>query len=1042
MKKSGSSNEMKNLSPFSGLLILFLLSFITSFAQERFQIKGYVKDESGNPLQGVSVLRKSSQKGVVTDENGYFLIRANDSSLVLVFTSVGYASQTVKLKSSLVATIVLQKVVINQDEVVVIGYGSAKRKDLTGAITTVKPKSTDAVQFNTVDAFLRGRVAGVQVQQNSGAPGGALKVRIRGTNSLRGDNEPLYVVDGVIIGNVTGDNADPQSAKTSNSGQDAQNTLSAINPQDIESVEILKDASATAIYGSRGANGVVIITTKQGKSGKPVIQYSTGVEYAKVSNKLHLLNATDYASYINRIEALAGRTPKYGLDTLQNVDWQNILQRVGVTQTHRLSISGASNDQKTKFYLAGGMKNINGIVKNSGYTQGDMKLNLSQDLNSRLKMNLSISGQYTKNNMTMGAEPLGGGNNSLISKMLTANPIGNAQTELTDPSEPYDNPYSWLNDYDDISNEKRLIASMNAIYKISPIFSYKINVAADYRNKERKRWFGKTTFVGKTANGSLGLSQFNREYYAIENLLLFNKIFNKHHRIDGTIGVTYDNEMIISSSILNENFFSEALRTDGFGYGQLLYPFTRDKSKINLFSLLGRINYSLNNKYLITVSGRNDYSSKFDVNSQGSFFPSVALAWKVKEEKFMKKINQISNLKLRVGYGRTGNQSITPYNTYSRYNQNNYVSGNTLIIGVIPSNIQNKNLTWETTNQYNAGLDIEFFDRRISFTADAYYKQTKDLLQFFTIPTSTGFATIPTNIGTIENKGLEFSITGNIVRKEHLEINVTGNIAFNQNKILALGRPAEIIGTHKWVAYMGDNVSNGTYFKDPANIFIEGYPVGMFYGYRTTGVFQKSDDISKIKQFGKAVTYGDLRISDENGDGDISPEDKVILGNPNPKYVYGFNVDMNYKNLEFSLFFNGVQGNQVVNGNLIRIGNPNGTNESNILQSVYNNAWTDANPTNYPRIGNDNNYFIDRYIEYGSFLRLATASVGYSFKFPNSFIKVLNVNLTGRNLFILTKYTGFDPEVNSFGYSSGKIGVDWNSYPNTKALTAGVNLTF
>lgn len=1025
------------------LLILFCFPFLV-FAQGKIEIKGYVKDEEGKPLQGVSVVSKENEKGTTTDAMGLFVLKVSNVKSSLTFSSIGYSNKTVKAEQGVEMVIELEKNVQNLDEVVVIGYGSYKRKDLTGAVATFKPKLNEAQQFNTVDNLLKGRVAGVQVQQSAGDPGGAVSVKIRGVNSLRGDNEPLYVVDGVIINNVTSDAVDPFSTKTVNSGQTKQSGLAGINPLDIESIEILKDASATAIYGSRGANGVVIITTKQGR-GKPIIRFSTFLETSKASKQLPVLDAKGFANYINDFEILNSRPAKYGLDTLKDVNWQNELQRTGISTNNRLSITGSSADNKTKYFFATGFLNNQGIVRQSGFKQGDLKFNLTQELTPRLKMNFTLSGVYTNNNMNQGTEALGGGDNSMIVKMLVARPIANAQTDLNDPSTPYDNPYSWLQDYDDISIEKRLLSGLGFTYKISKSLSYKLNLAVDYRNKERKRWFGKKTFNGKNTNGQLGLSNYEKSFYQIENLLNYNHRFNKDHQIDATIGVTYDNENTSSSSVISENFFSEALRANGFGFGQTIYPYYRDRFSAEVFSVLARVNYSYKGKYLLTVSGRTDGSSKFADGNKFSLFPAIAAAWKISDEEFLKGSEVVNNLKLRAGYGRSGNQAISAYNTFARYGQNYYVNGNTLISGASPENIQNDRLKWETTDQMNIGVDASFLNNRITATVDWYYKKTHDLLQTFALPPSVGYQTIVKNIGEIENRGIELTLTGLLISKKDFSWTAGANISFNRNKILDLGLPESKIGIYNnWEYYIGPNVSTGTYFKDPANVFVVGNPIGMFYGYQTNGIWQTQDNITGKKQFGLAVQYGDIKYIDQTGDGDVGPADKVILGNPNPDFTYGFNTGFTYKNLTFDLFFNGSKGNQVVNGNLMRIGNANGLNNNNILADYYNNAWTPTKGGNiYPKVGYNNLNFIDRYVEDASFLRLSTITIGYNFSLINSkFIKSVGLNLTGKNIFTITNYTGFDPEVNSFAFDKGKIGVDWGSYPNMRAISLGVNVTF
>lgn len=1025
-------------------LALFLIFPFLSLAQERTQITGYIKDVEGNPIADVSVARKNNARGVVSDEKGFFSLKSNDASITLVISHIGFTTKELKTEGKTQLNIVLERTAANQDEVVVIGYGSSKRKDLTGAVSTYKPKSNDALQFNSVDNLLRGRIAGVQVQQSGGDPGGAVSVKIRGVSSLRGDNEPLYVVDGVIINNVTNDAIDPFSTKSANSGQTKQSGLVGINPMDIENIEILKDASATAIYGSRGANGVVIITTKQGR-GKPIIRYSTFIEVSGASKKLPVLDAKGYASYINDYELLQGRPVRYGLDTLQDINWQDEMQRNGISSNNRLSITGSSADNKTKYFFAGGFLSNQGIVRRSGYNQGDIKLNLVQDLTNKIKMNFTLSASFVKNKMSQGTEALGSGDNSMIVKMLVARPIANAQTDLSDPSIPYDNPYTWLEDYDDFAEEKRLLVGLGFTYKILKELSFKVNLASDIRNKERKRWFGKRTFQGRNVNGQLGLSQFEKKFYQLEGLLNYNKKFSREHNLDVTLGVTYDNENTASSSVINENFFSEALRTNGFGFGQTLYPYFRDRFGAEVFSVLGRANYSYKGKYLLTVSGRTDGSSKFAAGNKFSFFPAVGAAWKIGEEDFLKNSRMISNLKLRVGYGRSGNQAIAAYNTFARYGQNYYVSGNTLVSGATPGNIQNERLKWETTAQINAGIDASFLNNRFTATIDWYYKKTNDLLQTFAIPPSSGYQALVKNIGTIENRGLEFSFTGLLINKKDFSFSVGGNISFNRNKILDLGLPESSIGIYNnWEYYIGPGVSTGNYFKDPANIFVVGYPIGMFYGYKTEGIWQTKDNISGKRQFGNPIQYGDIKFTDQNGDGDVGPVDKVILGDPNPKFTFGFNTGFTWKNLSLDLFFNGSYGNQVANGNLMRTGNANGLANNNILADYYYNAWTPEKGGNvYPRVGYNNLNFIDQYLEDVSFIRLATAALGYNFSIKKgNFIKSVGVSVTGKNLLTITNYSGFDPEVNSFAFDRGKIGVDWGSYPNLRAVSMAVNITF
>ena len=1025
------------------LLALSLSQPLQSFAQQ-LTAKGTVRDEEGMPLQGVSVVRKGSPTGVVTDSSGFFSLRVANANAQLVFSYIGHTTKTLKVEERGQMQVTLEKSAQTQEDVVVIGYGSSRRADLTGAVTTFKPTLTEAQQVTTVDNLMKGRAAGVQVQQSAGDPGGAVSVKIRGINSLRGDNEPLYVVDGIIINNVTSDAGDPFKTKNANSGQTRQTGLAGINPLDIKSMEILKDASATAIYGSRGANGVVIITTRQGR-GKPVIRFTTLLEVSRMSKKLPVLDAPGYANYINEYETSFGRPARYSLDSIVDISWQDEMQRTGVSSNNRLSITGSSPDSRTKYFLAAGFLNTQGIVQNSGFKQGDLKMNLTQTLTPRLRMNFTLSGVFANSSMSQGTEPVGGGTNSMIMKMLVARPIANAQTDLSDPTIPYDNPFSWLLDYDDLSEEKRILSGLGLTYKISNAFSYKLNLAADFRNKERKRWYGKKTFSGRNANGQLGLSQYEKKFYQIENLLTYTKRVATNHQIDGTLGVTYDNENTSNSSVVNEDFFNESLRTDGFGFGTKLYPFYRDRFTAEVFSVLARINYNYKSKYLFTVSGRTDGSSKFAQGNKFSYFPAVAFAWKVAEEDFLKDVKSISNLKLRVGYGRSGNQAIGPYNSFARYSSNLYVAGNDLVTGAIPTNIQNNELKWETTNQFNAGVDVGLWNNRFTATLEVYHKKTTDLLQTFFIAPSSGYRVLVTNIGDLENKGLELSMTALLVSKPNFTWNAGANISFNRNKILNLGLPAQDLGSYKNVQYyIGPNVSTGIFFKDPANIYMVGQPIGMFYGYKTDGIWQTGEDKVNKKQFGNPILDGDVKYVDLDGDGDIGPNDRTIIGNPNPDFTYGFNTGFTYKNFTLDMFLYGSYGSQVANGNLMNIGNANGTTGNNLLADYYYKAWTPTNPSNrYPRIGFNNNRFTDQFLEDASFLRLANVSLGYSFTLKNSnFIKSVGANITAKNLFTLTEYSGFDPEVNSFSFEAGRIGVDWGAYPNLRSVALGLNVTF
>lgn len=1029
-------------------LLSFLLFAGIAYGQQGNRVSGKVTGVNGEPLESATITVKGQNISTISNAKGAYVITGSfGPNSILVFSFTGYQTREEKVGDKKVINVELKLEDQTLDDVVIIGYGEVKRKDLTGAISVIKPSENATQQFTSVDALIRGRAAGVQVTQSNGAPGGALSVKIRGANSLRGDNEPLYVVDGVIINDAALDTKDVFASGKNASNQESQNGLTGINPMDIESIEILKDASATAIYGSRGANGVVLITTKQGAAGKAQISLMSTATFGKASKVIKVLDGPDYAKYQNELADYAGLPQRYNPDTLQYIFWQKDLQQTAITQNYRLSASGASQNNQTKYYLAGGVLDAIGLIKESGVRNIDFRTNITQQLSRKLTINFGASGSFVNNNATNGTERLGVGNNSLINQMVTSAPVLNDLPDINeDDIDAPGNPRVWLTDYEDIGKEQRMRFNTAITYKISSAFSYRLNLSTDYREKERTKWQGKTTLPGQKANGALGLSQLQRKYYLVENLVFFRKALKNRDRIDATLGVTYDNELITSSSVLNTNFFTGALKAEGFGYGEELFPYERDKRQSEIFSTLGRINYSLKDKFIITASGRLDGSSKFAPGNKFSFFPAVAIAYRLINEDFMKELDAFSDFKVRVGYGESGNQAIEPYATFSRYGRVNYSdNGDHVTIGTVPENLANPDLKWETTRQLNGGIDVGLFQGRLSATVDVYYKKTVNLLQTLVLPQSSGFASMVVNRGALENKGLEISLSGIMVQQKDWNWSATANISFNKNKLLDLGLPVGSFGAVSGSGFIGAGVSSTAAFNDPANIFLVGYPIGMFYGYKTDGVYQNAAEAAGHKGInGLPSQPGDLRFVDSDGDGSITERDKVILGDPNPKYSFGFNTSVRYKRFTMDLFMNGNYGNKIVNGNSIRLTNMSPTSRFNVLADAYHNAWTLANPTDQQRVGFENLNFIDRYVEDGSFLRLSTLTFGYSMPFAkkSKFIKQIDFTITGSNLFVLTNYSGFDPEVNSFTFDAQRIGVDWNSYPRTRGVGVGINFKF
>jgi TonB-linked SusC/RagA family outer membrane protein len=564
----------------------------------------------------------------------------------------------------------------------------------------------------------------------------------------------------------------------------------------------------------------------------------------------------------------------------------------------------------------------------------------------------------------------------------------------------------------------------------------------DIRAKDRHRWFGKVLGQGKAANGQLGYSDLKNFTYNLEAMLLYNKTSGKS-RINATAGVTYDNSNTKNSWTVNEDFFTEELRIHGLGTGARVLPFVEDHAQTSILSSLARIVYSYKDRYIVTATGRADGTSRFAEGNKWGFFPSVALAWRATDEDFIKNLNVFSTLKPRVGYGVTGNQAISPYQTITRYRAAYYSANNgTIQVGANPALIANKDLTWESTKQVNIGLDAGFFRDRLNFTVDLYHKKTKDLLQQISLPTSTGFTSMWLNRGSVENKGLELSVNS-IISQGTIGWTAAANITFNKNKIADIGLPEGKFGNMILSAFLGTNVSGGNEFKMPANIYAEGYPVAMFFGYQTKGIYQATDVIDHpLRLAGTPLKAGDIYFVDQNGDGNINDADKVILGDPNPKFSYGFSNTVTYKKLSLNIFINGVYGNKIANGNRLKLEDTQAG--TNVIDYAYTQAWSPEQPNNpYPRLLYKNGDFTDRIIEDGSYLRLGMVTLGYKPNVKNlKFISGLDLFVTGRNLLTLTNYTGYDPEVNSFTNDPLRKGVDWSSYPNTRSVTVGVNVNF
>ena len=1085
------------------VLLCMLVVASASFAQ--IIVKGTVKGEDDLSIPGVNVLIKGTTNATVTDLDGKFSISVPSEKSVLVFSFVGMKSQDVAVGKNRNLEIVLKENSEVLDEVVVIGYGTMKKSDLTGAVSSFRPDEKDVAKVASIDNLLQGKIAGLSVGASTEAPGAASSVTIRAANSLRGDNQPLYVIDNI-----------PQASagEFANSGNDgtftiASNPLSSLNPADIESIEVLKDASATAIYGSRGANGVILITTKRGKSGKPTVTASANFTLANAARLLEMMNLKEYAIgrmvfggkaanavgddwmlqitnpetgqlewndsyqyYIdgNDIYRKLGENSKLpGKWRLLNpIDWQKEIYSTAFSQNYSLTVNGGSD--KITYFTSASYKNIEGLVQGTGLRQGDVRVNLNADLSKSVKIALSLNGSLKENDMMSGGNTTGGATGAVSNVALYSAPYVRTEEEMeleTPNLADRATVWTWVDDYDDKTTEKAFRGSLDLTWQICKFLSYNLRTGGNIAIQDRDRWFNITLWDGAAQNGYLTQTDFNRSNYSVENVLQFNHKVQGIVDINAVAGLTYDDYNSLNTLVVGNNFDVYDFRSNGLhmaGNTEVKQPIQSD---YQLLSFLARANLSfLDGRYLLTASIRGDGSSKFLKGNRWAYFPAATVAWRMEQEKFMKDVRWVDQLKLRAGYGETGSQSIDPYSTFASYGSSfvNTPQGATKpgqsangsgdkLIGVVVDKLPNDALKWERTRSYNVGIDFSFFQYRLGGTIDLYSKTTNDLLIQKDLPPSTGYKSIVINQGSLRNKGVEITLNGDIVRTKNFTWKLSGNIAFNQPEILDFGLPEKEWGTGQyWKAYMGNSI--GDHFGE-ANIFIAGRAPGLFYGYETDGIIQENDPyLQKVTNTSSINTLkpGNLKFVDQNGDGVINEKDRVILGNPNAKFNYGFQTDFTWKDLTFSMTFNGVYGNDILNTNNRYFKLPSNSSSMVYKDSFYNmwrgdNPWIGAYASNtIPSFSSVTpKVVIDEYIEDGSFLRCSDITLGYNL--PSKIVSKIGFKSVGiyasvKNAFLITKYTGYDPEVNSFAFDGTRPGIDVSSYPHTRSYIFGLNVSF
>ena len=1018
-----------NLYKRLGLLILFLALSTYGYGQGR-TVQGTITDDQGEPIPGTTVAVKGTTIGTVSDIDGKYSLNVPETG-ILVFSFIGFQIQEIPIGNQSIIDVQLKAQVSDLGEVVVVGYGVQRKSDLTGSVSSVGSKEIKQVAIASLDQALQGRASGVQVTQASAAPGGGVSIRIRGGNSINASNEPLYVIDGIPI---FPNNATFSPGNTG--GGQPQNALANLNPGDIESMEILKDASATAIYGSRGANGVVIITTKRGKAGATNVDFESYYGVQQVARRLPLLNAEEFAIIANEAREGRGLPPIFSQQEIANfrnnsTDWQDEVFREAPIQNHQVTISGG--DSKTRYAISGNYFNQQGVILNSGFERGSIRVNVDKTLNNKITVGNSLSISRAVNNQQVTDQTRGGVVNGALVFSPTL-PVFDSEGNFTfdnssiPGSQQVGNPVQDAVETLNKTVTNRFLGNVFLDWKIMDNLIFRASGGMDYQAGRRDFYAPSTNNRGRNAFGS-ALVQANNVFSPVGTLTLnYDKKFEQSH-LTLLGGYESQSQMVDFIGASATNFPTDALGSDNLGLGQIVgTPFSgRDLWRLD--SWFGRINYTLLDKFLFTGTFRADGSSRFGAGNKWGYFPSAAVGYNMSNEPFVNNINWLSTLKLTTSWGLTGNQEIGLYQSLSQLNTQRNAFGSVIAIGLAPGRIPNPDLRWEKTNQVNVGLEIGLIEDRIFFEAAAYYKRTQDLLLPLDLPRTTGFATILQNIGSVENKGLEMAVNSTNLTGA-FKWSTNANITFNRNKVLELG-PGE---TFRLAPGTGD----GHLQIGNSSILQVGSPVGSFFGLVTDGIYQVGDEVTPGSSSFGSVGPGDIRYVDVNGDGRIDNNDRTIIGDPQPKFFYGMNNDFSYKNFDLSIFIVGSYGNDVWNVNSHELFRNDGA--TNNVRGVMN-RWTPDNPSNeWPSSRTRPFVLSDRHIEDASFLRIRTITLGYNL--PTSGINWLRscrVYLQGQNLFTFTSYTGFDPEVNSLGQNPIGIGIDRGTFPMAKSFILGVN---
>ena len=952
-------------------------------------VSGSVTDDTGLPLPGVTIIIKGTTIGTSTDFDGNFTIEVEEGT-ILVLSSIGYASKEIAYLGEASLNIVLKTDVTYLNDIIVVGYGTQKIKDITGSVSQISSEAIEERPVLQITDAMAGKAAGVTVVSPSGKPQSGGFIRIRGTTSIDASSEPLYVVDGIPV-----------------------EVIYDINPNDIESISILKDASSAAIYGASGANGVVIINTKRGSGKGGKISFDAYVGVSEVSEKLGTLQSSQYIDLMDELGLVADWS-----QYTANTDWQDEIYRTALRKNYQLSFSGADNG--TNYYISGNYQDVDGVIRSNEVQRYSGKVNLSKQIRKWLKIGTNLT--YSKWRDVDVTDNAGAGRGGVVlGALVTPSVIGIFNDDGTytgNPLQPsWENPVAGTDAPDKEYLNSRFLGTVYLEADITDEFQFKTRLSIEDSNGKFTYFLNPfSTDWGRVNQGIAQESSSKSFFWISENMLTYKKSIEAH-QFDILGGYIASKRSNSSFSAETRSFANESVKTIAGG-SIINYATSYDSERSNQ-SFISRVNYAYDDKYLVTANFRADGSSVFGPNNQWGYFPSFSLGWRLTKENFIKEDGFFNDVKVRYGWGQVGNDRIAPYAWYGTVGPGyNYVIDGNIVPGIAAETLENQDLKWETTVQTDIGIDLTFVDNRLNVIMDYYIKDTEDLLLSMPIPTSTGFITSIQNVGEIQNKGFEFTVLGSLFDNNNFTWDTNFNMSFNDNEIIDL--KGQVIMT-------GDIFQRGNVVRAE-----EGQPMGNFWGFVAEGIDPDTGD----------VIYKDLDDSgDINADGD-----KTIIGNANPDFSYGFTNTLTYKGFGLNIFFQGVSGNDIFNAT--RIETEAMTDFKSQSSAVLNRWKQPGDVTDIPRAVLGDKYNSDlstRFIEDGSYLRLKTLTFSYDFKQPfieKSFLSRLKLYFTAENLATFTNYSGYDPEVNAFGSSNLVQGVDYGTYPQTKNFIFGINATF